>query len=338
MLTFIILLGGAININPLSIVKGTSTTTVYVNPEINFGAPGQNFAIDIDISEVFDLYGWEVRLRWNSSLLNVTQVTEGSFLKTEGETFFTYKLNNTEGYIIIDCTLLGDVAGVNGNGTLVTVQFHIKTSGGSTLDLYRTILVSSTEQPIEHIAANGYFSTITHDLVVTTLSPFKTVVFQGYTLPINVTVWNQGIYSETFNLTVYANTIVIAQFTNLSLTAGETLNISIEWGTTGIAKGNYTLNAYIPPVLDEENIVNNNYVDGLIFISMVGDLCGGGDAPWAFIPDGKVDIIDIAMVSVHFGIYYPSSEYEPNCDVNSDYKIDILDIATVAIHFGETDP
>jgi len=161
MLTFIILLAGVININPLSIVKGTTTTTVYVNPEITFGAPGQNFAINIDISEVFDLYGWEVRLRWNSSLLNVTQVTEGSFLKTGGETFFTYKLNNTEGYIIIDCTLLGDTPGVKGNGTLLTIVFKAKAKGECVLDLYGITLISSLEKSIEHKPVGESLITIT---------------------------------------------------------------------------------------------------------------------------------------------------------------------------------
>jgi len=44
-----------------------------------------------------------------------------------------------------------------------------------------------------------------HDVAVTNITPSKTVVGQGYSMPINVTVENQGDYTETFNVTLCAN-------------------------------------------------------------------------------------------------------------------------------------
>ena len=55
-----------------------------------------------------------------------------------------------------------------------------------------------------------------HDVAVTNVIPSKTVVGHGYSLNINITVANQGDYTETFNVTLYANTTTIEtkQITN----------------------------------------------------------------------------------------------------------------------------
>jgi thermitase len=59
--------------------------------------------------------------------------------------------------------------------------------------------------------------------------------------------------------------------------------------------------------------------------------------------DGKVDIIDVAMVTAAFGSYGPDRAYpgsppsprwNPVCDVNGDNRIDIYDVAYVASFFG----
>ncbi len=136
-------------------LSGSPASNLHVHPPTKTVAVGQTFIIDIRISDVIDLYGWEFKLGWNPNLLDVVDVTEGAFLKQGGETFFTNKINNTEGYILVDCTLLGDVSGVNGSGTLACVKFHAEEQGSCVLDLYDTKLVSSVEQPIPHTANDG---------------------------------------------------------------------------------------------------------------------------------------------------------------------------------------
>jgi hypothetical protein len=46
---------------------------------------------------------------------------------------------------------------------------------------------------------------LVHDVALTSVTPSKTVVGQGYSLNINVTATNQGDYTETFNVTEYYN-------------------------------------------------------------------------------------------------------------------------------------
>jgi hypothetical protein len=128
---------------------------VYVDPAESEVSVNQNFTINIMIFDVYDLYGWEFKLKWKPELLDVIDVREGPFLKKGGGTFFTAKINNTEGYILVDCILLDDVPGVNGSGTLAYVDFHAEKVGSSILDLYDTILLDSSGQEIPHTTKDG---------------------------------------------------------------------------------------------------------------------------------------------------------------------------------------
>ena len=106
-----------------------------------------------------------------------------------------------------------------------------------------------------------------HDVSILDVTPSRTVVGQGFNLPINVTVQNQGDYIENFNVTLYANTTVI-QTQTVSLTSGGSITIIFTWNTTGFAKGNYTISAYAIPVLGETDTTDNTYVDGIVQITV----------------------------------------------------------------------
>jgi len=187
-----------------------------------------------------------------------------------------------------------------------------------------------------------------HDIAIVNITLSKTVVCQGYNCSdINVTVANQGNYTETFNLSAYANdtatgnTTCIVTFMNVTLAIGTSTNLTFDWNTTSFAKGNYTISAYAEPVQGEINTANNNFTGGWVVVSMVGDLTGSSTNPWDFVPDGKVDGKDITIVALCYGSAPgrpPPYTWNANCDVNGDGKLDGKDIAIVAIHYGQVGP
>jgi len=152
----------AITLVYIIIKMSTPTTVLYVDPQAVQGTIGQDFTINISISNVIDLYGWEFKLRWNTAILEVINVTEGPFLRNGGSTFFVPKINNIAGYVTVDCTLLGNITGVSGNGALAAIQFHVKESGACDLIIYETTLINSAEpeQSIIHKVINGHFSSV----------------------------------------------------------------------------------------------------------------------------------------------------------------------------------
>lgn len=177
-----------------------------------------------------------------------------------------------------------------------------------------------------------YYPLVTHNITITDVAPSKTVVGEGLSLNVSVTVENQGDYAETFNVTTYANTTVINTFASITLASNDSTTLTFSWNITGYVKGNYIISAYATAVPGETSLADNNFTDGRVTIAMVGDITG----PEGY-PDGKVDIRDIGSVARLFSAESPDPKYDPNSDVIYDLKIDIKDIALVAIHYGETE-
>jgi hypothetical protein len=248
---------------PLQVVQSASTTstaTLSVYPASITANQGQNFTISVTISNVTDLYGWEFRLNWTTTLVDEVNVVEGPFLKKGGTTFFTVNVNATAGRMVVDCTLTGSVLGVNGSGTLATVTFYAKNVGQSPLNLYGVILVNSSEPPaqIPSQATSGYAYIIyAHDVAVTAVNFSPTALLPGGLVHINATVENLGGYSETFNVTAYANSTSIGK-KSVSLISGSSTNVAfVPWNTTGYGFGDYAISASASVVPGETNTANN---------------------------------------------------------------------------------
>jgi hypothetical protein len=176
--------------------------------------------------------------------------------------------------------------------------------------------------------------TISHDIAVTNVTKLKTVVSRGYSMTINVTVENQGYNTETFTLTVYANTTAIAAQI-VALTRGSSTTIPFTWNVpNAFPKGNYTISAYASPVLGEIDTADNTFVDDWVIVTFPIDLTGGPGG-W---PDGICDITDIRAVATLFLIEYPDPSYNPNFDIDNNLIIDITDIRAVATYFLNEDP
>jgi len=167
-----------------------------------------------------------------------------------------------------------------------------------------------------------------HDIAVTNASTSRTTVGQGYSTHINVTVANQGNYTETFNVTVYTNTTIIEKRTNITLTSGNSTTITFTWNTAEFVKGSYIIRAYAWPVLGETETADNEYIDGTVKILIPGDVDG----------DGIVDIFDLVSVANVYGTKPGDPDWNPNADVKGDGIIDIFDLVLVAQHYGQTDP
>ena len=177
-----------------------------------------------------------------------------------------------------------------------------------------------------------------HDIAITNAMPSKNLVCQGYSMRVNVTVENQGIYAETFNVTAYANTTVIGTLADNILASGNSANITFTWNTTGVAKGIYTISANATIIPSETEIGDNAFIDGTVIVVMFGD----------FDDDGEVDIGDVRRVARAYGSaavddpetpWDETENWDPVVDVapeEGDGEITIADVRAVARHYGET--
>ncbi len=131
--------------------------SIHVHPKISMAAVNRFVTAKIDISGVVDLYRWQLKLRWNGSILDFVSIEEGSFLKQRGKTLFTFS-HNTAGMIIADDTLASNSPGANDNGTLLTIVFRVKEKGNCALDAYDTRLVTSLDRLMVHTVYDGRFA------------------------------------------------------------------------------------------------------------------------------------------------------------------------------------
>jgi hypothetical protein len=219
------------------------------------------------------------------------------------------------------------------NATLVSGATSSTWSFMPTMAGQYTVYVKMTDAAGIQATSNSASVTVnvpvyTHNIAITSITSYKTIVSLGYSLNLTVTAANLGELPETFNVTVYANTTIIGTRTVNNLLNGTSTVLDFSWNTTGFAKGNYTISAYAQPVPGETNTQNNNFTNPteIMLVGMPGDL----------MPQfGVVDMKDIAYVAKRFGTSQSNPLWDPNADINGDGKVDMKDIALVAKYFGK---
>jgi hypothetical protein len=165
------------------------------------------------------------------------------------------------------------------------------------------------------------------DTAVTSILSQKTVVGQGYLTNVNVTVANQGAFTENLSLAVYVNTTCIVT-KNFTLNGASSTTAMFAWNTTGFAYGNYSLWAYVTPLSGETHTTDNTLAFGILTVTIPGDFSG----------DLKISPYDFALLAAAYGSTPKKPNWNPNCDVNSDGKVGPFDFAILSSNFGKQWP
>jgi hypothetical protein len=184
-------------------------------------------------------------------------------------------------------------------------------------------------------ADNNFTSPITvmvgmpeiHDVAVTNVTSLKTMVGQGHSGNIIVTVQNKGDRTENVNVTVNANTTFI-QSLNVTLSSGNSTNVTFTGNTIGLAYGNYTIWAYALPVNGEVSTANNNCTGGQITVTFPGDING----------DFKVGLPDLVMLAQAYGSKPGDLNWNPNADIDGNGIVGLSDLVALAQRYGQHYP
>ena len=159
----------------------TAGTTVFVYPskvKNDTLQAGSTFTIYVNVSDASDLFAWQVNMSWNPSILNVSRIIPGEFLarsdnQTSSEALyeeFGYDVvinstDNAQGHSSSAESILADVAGISGNGTLVSIEFLVVGYGYTNLTInvdgtFPTRLLDSAVPPnnITFTTVDCYFS------------------------------------------------------------------------------------------------------------------------------------------------------------------------------------
>ena len=125
-------------------VPAAGATIISLSPSSGSVAVGDTFSLDVNVSDVDDLFGFQFDLNFDESLFTPLGITEGSFLSQGGSTDFFAGINNGTGTIEFTLgLLLGAVPGVSGTGTLATFAFAATGPGSAQFSLSELSLLDS---------------------------------------------------------------------------------------------------------------------------------------------------------------------------------------------------
>ena len=113
-------------------------------------AVDNTFTIDLKATDVSDLAGWQTNIHFDPVILTVNSVREGTFLKQDaGRTHFRHgTIDDTTGRINEVSSARLTQGGVDGEGTLLSITFTIKTAGKTQITLHDFVAGTSTGETV----------------------------------------------------------------------------------------------------------------------------------------------------------------------------------------------
>ncbi len=142
---------------PTPQVAAAGTLNFAINPNASTVSTGKTISATVNVANAADLYGVDISVAFNSSVLNYTGFSESTFLNSSGseptyvpDTYTLYA--NNISHIVV--TRLGNISGATGNGTIITLRFKALASGTSNLNL-SVIASNSNNASIPNTVTNN---------------------------------------------------------------------------------------------------------------------------------------------------------------------------------------
>lgn len=328
--------------------NGRGQATIYVTPSNNsFLSPptlvNDSFTVTVRIANYTYVAGWQVKIVFSHEQL---YTTAGNVTLAQDFIFppLAYPVippiigvyNATHDFILMSTTTYGAIEYSGGDAGLVKVKFYIKAVPTAArtmesqiwLEPVDTWTIDESIDENAEILYSGFYrikDVPSHDIGIVSITVSATTVSQGDLLIVNVTVFNEGLFAETVQLSAYANYTRIDSATFV-LAAKNLATIVLTWNTTTASIGKYVIGAYAPPVEGETHTEDNGLADGWVTVipTYSGDINH----------DGKVDGRDIAIISRAFNTRPGDLLWDSRADLNGDLKVDGKDLAIVAKNFG----
>jgi len=247
-------LSGSVGI--INAADGTSTLN-FTTSQKNVG---DTFLINITIIDAVNVATWQVGIRWDSSLLDFVNVTLPSDNVFADKSPLSAVDGSAPGLVVMGASVGPNQTAFDGSGILAQVTLKISKAPipGQTLetDLNFEGLGDDTfllDPNLVVISANYTWNRAhfeytcqkalgpVHDVAVTDFALSNTSVVNGSSLDMNVTVLNNGNFTETFTVTVTANSTIVAPTQTTSIESGMSATLTFIWNTTGWRLGDYTI-------------------------------------------------------------------------------------------------
>jgi hypothetical protein len=169
-------------------------------------------------------------------------------------------------------------------------------------------------QPIEVNIAEGTGGTPNQALNLVNL---KTVVGQGYDLPLNAAIENLKDSTEVLNITLFNNVTNTLIETDISISIGAS-TLSLNYNTASLEIGRYSTSVS----------GGNQSAEASVTLTIPGDVNG----------DFKVDLSDITLLAKAYNSSPGIARWNLNADINGDGTVGLSDLVIMARHYNQSIP
>jgi hypothetical protein len=164
-------------------------TVVSIQPPAQTINVGDTTTVDVQIDNVPDLFGVDLRLSFDPSIVKVVdsnplvpgdQIEPGPFLDISGGKGFIVEnsADNAAGTIIYAATLLSPAPAVNGSGVLIRITFEGLAEGTSQIKLDSVLLSDPKAEEVPATKQDGAIS-VEEEVPPTETPPTGNVVISG---------------------------------------------------------------------------------------------------------------------------------------------------------------
>lgn len=159
-------------ITQIVVLKVDDETVVKVEPRYNYADVGETFTVNVTVANVQNLYGVEIVLQWNASILQVTHVDLRLGVNESRPDGVLYspvfiaknETSQAEGRYYLAATSYNPAPPYSGTGNIVKITFIALAAGNCTLELTSKLIdwPPPDREPripwlIQHTTVDGYF-------------------------------------------------------------------------------------------------------------------------------------------------------------------------------------
>jgi hypothetical protein len=291
--------------------------------------PSDIFTIEVKIENVIDMYDYEYKLSYDTTVLTCLGAT---VIPPDNQTEFTMEMdiNDTKGLIWVKVQYYSPANPISiyTAKTVTIITFMVQSYGQTVLDLHDTRISDPQGNSLSHEVEDGFFATLLRDVAILNVNVTSSnTVYPGRIVTIEVIAMNRGnMTTEAFHVTLYYNSTPI-ETKPVLLGPWSNTTLIFHWDTSGLAPcSNFTIWAEASLVPYEINTENNVFYDGWVKIKYLGDVNG----------DGRVDVYDACILLACYGTREGDPNYEPEADMAPRWGIiDLYDAVTLLAHYGQ---
>ena len=318
---------------------------IYVDPASTTAVLNNDYVVQIKVKNTNDLYGWEFKLDYNETILELTSafIVTGT-LNTPTNTFQSV---TDAGHLwwavssVYPVTVGANVV----DAAIFEIHFHTIDTGTSDLTLSGTILSDSTATAIVHTTTDGDIVVYGRDLTVTSITILDlgcNLYANGidqyanpYYYPVEVVVHNTGtLDAGAFHvkLEVYYVTGDVSEddaemdVAGLAAGASTTLNFTTLFHPMNTNTYRLTATADNQLEVSEDDETNNSLDKNGIIVTIIGDING----------DKTINILDAVTMSKAWDSIPGAGQWNIKADINHSGTVSIADGTLLGTHWGES--